>query len=301
MKRVLKWLGIVLGGLIVVIGIFILVVFLLANSKVNKSYTIEAAVTVPDDQISIERGRHLVETIGLCVECHGDDLAGDLLSDDPVFGTIAPRNLTSGQGGIGATFTDADYVRAIRHGVGKDGKALLIMPSNYYNRLSDVDLGAIIAYLKTIPAVDNELPESSLALAGKIFTLVDGSIIPASVIDHEAPRPADPVPGATEEYGEYLAVVCSACHGKTLSGGPLPGGDPDGGPAPIAPNIPPGGPIGDWTKEEFFATIRTGVTPYGKTLDTENMPWPGFAQLSDDELSAIWLYLTSLEAREFEK
>ena len=72
-----------------------------------------------------------------------------------------PKNLTSGRCGIGGVFTDEDYVRAIRHEIGKDGEALVIMPAEEYYKISDDDLGAMIAYLKTLPHVDNELEESS--------------------------------------------------------------------------------------------------------------------------------------------
>ena len=158
MKKVLKSVGIVLGGLVGIIILAAVVLYVIGTFKVNKTYDIQvAAVAVPTDTQSIERGRHFVEAIGLCMLCHGDDLGGNILEDDPVFGTFAPRNLTSGQGGIGATFTDIDYVRAIRHGVGRDNQSLLIMPSEFYNEISDADLGAIIAYLKDLPPVDKEI------------------------------------------------------------------------------------------------------------------------------------------------
>ena len=122
--KILKWFGIVLGGLIGLIIVALVVLYFIGGSRVNKTYDIQvASVTVPTDEQSIERGRHVVESMGLCTFCHGEDLSGDILEDDPVFGTFAPRNLTPGQGGIGGTFSDIDYVRAIRHGIGKDGNA----------------------------------------------------------------------------------------------------------------------------------------------------------------------------------
>ncbi len=296
--KILKWVGIVLGSLIGIVVIAVVVLYFIGSSKVNKTYAIEvAAVTVPTGAQAVERGRHFVEAIGLCMECHTDSLGGDIMDDDPVFGTLVARNLTSGQGGIGGTFTDLDYVRAIRHGLGQDDKALVIMPSEAFNKISDTDLGAIIAYLKSLPPVDNELPETSLAPVGRIFTLLDGSLIPATLIDHEAPRPPEPEIGVTKEYGDYLAFICSACHGENLSGGPVPGADPNG---PLAPNLTPGGALGSWTDAQFISTLRTGVTPSGKQLDNEFMFWETFRNMTDDELGAIWLYLQSLPAREFE-
>ena len=98
---------------------------------------------MPTDAASIERGRHLVRTYSLCQECHGDKLEGEVMEDDPVFGRVVASNLTSGKGGIGGRYTDVDFVRAIRHGVGDDGKGLVIMPSNYFTKMGDNDLGAL--------------------------------------------------------------------------------------------------------------------------------------------------------------
>ena len=254
---------------------------------------------MPTDDQAIERGRHFVEAVALCQECHGDDLSGeDKLEEDLLFGTYSPRNLTPGQGGIGGTFSDIDYVRAIRHGIGKDDKALVIMPSEFFNKISDSDLGDIIAFLKNLPPVDNEVPETSLGPLGRIFTVLESSLLPATLIDHEAPRPAEPVPGVTVEYGKYMAFVCSLCHGDALSGGSVPGDEPD---APPAPNLTPGGGLARWSEADFINTLRTGNTPDGRQLDSENMPWEFFRKMTDDELKAIWMYLQSLPAKEFKE
>ena len=101
----------------------------------------------------------------------------------------------------------------------------------------------------------------------------------------------------TREYGEYLGFICSLCHGENLSGGPVPGDEPD---APEAPNLTPGGALVNWNQAQFVSTLRGGVTPSGKVLDSEFMPWLYFTKMTDDELNAIWLYLESLPAREFE-
>ncbi|MCI0852791.1 MAG: cytochrome C, partial [Chloroflexi bacterium] len=190
-----------------------------------------------------------------------------------------------------------DYVRAIRHGIGQDGKSLLFMPTEIYSKISDADLGAIIAYLKSLPPVNNELPDTSTGVLLRILAGIDSSVLSANLIDHDAPRPAEPVPGVTRDYGEYLAFSCSRCHGDNLAGGTVGGFEPD---APKAPNITPGGAPGNWTQAQFVSTLRGGVTPSGKVLDREFMPWLYFTRMTDDELNAIWLYLESLPAREFE-
>ena len=106
---------------------------------------------------SLARGQHLVE-IG-CADCHGADLSGKAVIDEPPLASIYASNLTAGQGGIGQSYTnDADWVRAIRHGIRPDGTPLLVMPSQVYYYYSDEDVAAIVAYAKKVAPVDNELP-----------------------------------------------------------------------------------------------------------------------------------------------
>ncbi len=289
MVKILKWLGIVLGGLVAAVVILVVVLLLLGGRRVNKEYDIDvAAVTVSNDAGTIARGKHYVETLGLCQECHGEKLEGDILEDDPVFGKLVPSNLTSG---VGGSYTDIDYVRAIRHGVGPTGKPLVLMPSEFFNRISDADLGAIIAYLKSLAPVDNDVPKTKLGPLGRVITLLDETLVPAGMIDHEAMRPQDVAPAVSVEYGEYLAIVCTVCHGDNYAGGSVPG---EGSDVPLAPNLIPKDALSSWSGEDFASVIRTGTTPAGKKLDSEFMPWLRFLALTDDELEAIWLYLSSL-------
>jgi hypothetical protein len=131
MRKVLKWTGIGVGGLVGLLIVLIVVLTVLGTMlRVNKTYDIEvAAVEVPTDAESIARGRHIVESYALCVECHGDNMEGKVIDENLLFGTFAPPNLTAGLGGVGGELSDLDYVRAIRHGVGRDDKGLFIMPS----------------------------------------------------------------------------------------------------------------------------------------------------------------------------
>ena len=302
MRKILKWFAIIAGGLIGVLVVLIAVLFFVGSNKVNRTYDVSAtSLVVPTDAESIARGKHSVQAIWMCQECHGENLAGPNVEeckvrscrgveDDALFVKLMPRNLTSGLGGIGNVFTDDDYVRAIRHGIGSDGKSLIIIPSDKYNTISDQDLGEIIAYLKTLPPVDNELDESKLNPLGRIISVFEGSLVPASIIEHDAQRAPAPEAGVTAEYGQYLAGVCTVCHGDELLGGTVPG-DEDG---PEASDLTRSGAPGNWTASDFVTTIRSGNTPEGKLLDPEFMPWYRFNQMTDDELNALWLYLQSL-------
>ena len=304
MRKFLKWLGVIGGGLVVVAVLLVVVLFLVGSRKVNRTYDVAiATVSIPDDSPSIARGKHYVEAVGVGQVCHGQNLAGPVIddcknvpcigfSDESIFGKIAPANLTSGIGGIGGSFTDDDYIRAIRHGIGMDNQALTIMPAEEYNRISDDDLGAIIAYLKTLPPVDNEVGESGLGPLGRTLASFVGGLIPASLIDHEAQRPQSPAIGVTAEYGEYLSNICAVCHGEGLSGSRVPGND-----RVKAPDITMSGDIGTWTKSQFIDAIRSGNTPRGNLLDPRFMPWNRFTQMTNDELGAIWLYLESLAGK----
>lgn len=290
MRKVLKWLGILGGTLVGLAFLALTAIYYITETRLNQEYNIEVeSLRIPTDQASIERGKHLVTTMGLCTDCHEENLAGAAWDDGPLLAKISVRNLTTGDGGAGSKFTDEDWIRAIRHGVGSDGKSLIAMPSNFYYRFSNADLGAIIAYLKQLPAVDNALPPTTIGPIGRLFILLDPSVLPAAIIDHDAPRPPEPVPGVTAEYGAYLATVCAVCHGQDLAGEEGAGG---------GMNLTPGGDLANWTEEDFIRSLRTGVTPEGETLDEELMPWKSIRQFSDDELKAIWLYLQSLPAVE---
>jgi len=292
MKKVFKWIGIVLGSLIGLLLIAGVVLFLIGNARLNKTYDFPPSnITLPTDAASIEYGRHRAET--LCQGCHGADLSGieNWFSAGPL-GTMDSANLTSGEGGIGGEFTTEDYVRAIRHGIDREGKPIFMTAVVSTSHLSDEDLGAIIAYLKTVPPVDHKTNGRHFTpLANILFAAGALGNMPVEDVSHEVNVSA-PERGATKEYGEYLVNTndCHVCHGPQLNGGSYP--DPTI--KKISPNLTPGGELGFWTEEEFINTIRTGTTPGGHNLDPELMPWKYYSKFYDDELKAIWLYLQSL-------
>jgi mono/diheme cytochrome c family protein len=297
MRNVFKWIGIVLGALAGLIVLAVVIVYVVSGARMNKTYNIQVeAVSVPTDAGSIAQGKHLAVTRG-CTDCHSQDLAGGVFINDPVVATLYASNLTPGRGGTGG-YTDADWVRATRHGIGPDDKPLLFMPSQEFYYLSDVDLGMLIAYLKSVPPVDNELPKNRGGPLGRVLYLTGQvALVPAELIDHTAPRPTAPEPGVTVAYGEYLAVACMGCHGAGYSGGPIPGAPPDSVPAAnITPDQESG--IGTWSEVDFFRALREGERPDGSQISPE-MPWKATAQMTDDELKAMWLYLQSLPAQAY--
>jgi hypothetical protein len=289
-----------LGSLIGLLVLAFIVLYIIGGVKWNhirgNDHDVQVErIPIPTDQASIVRGEHIA-AIRMCGYCHAETLSGQF---DAVPGliTLSFPNLTAGAGGVGATNTDDDWVRAIRHGVGHDGRGLLLMPVRLFYYLSDEDLGALIAYLKTLPPVDNELPRTDLQPLGRVM-LVLGQIPPeatvpdVAVIDHDGPRLVTPQPGVTLEYGEYLALTCRVCHGPHFNGGIIRT-DAEY----LSPNLTPGGELHFWSEAQFIATLRTGVTPSGHLLK-KVMPWKFFGQMTDEELKAVWLYLQSLPALE---
>jgi mono/diheme cytochrome c family protein len=293
MKKFFKWFGIVLGSLLGLIVLVVLGLSIKGSSMLNKTYDVQAeSITIPTDAESIARGEHWAKAE--CIGCHGDDLSGGPFFEAP-FGYIDAKNLTSGKGGAGSEFTDADWIRALRHGVNPEGHSLLIMPSLFFRYYSDADLGDIIAYLKSAPSVDKETREPSLNLLGKALMgagmFGDSFVVAEYITQNEMSNAAYPTTGVTPEYGDYLVKVsgCQDCHGTTLSGGK--GADPS---AINAPNLTPGGELIAWSEADFIKAIRTGVALSGHPLDPAQMPWEHYKNFSDDELKAMWVYLQSL-------
>ncbi len=293
MKRLLKGLLVVVTGLVGILVLAALAGFLVSERRINKTYDIAVApIEIPTDAASIEEGRRL-SNIRACSECHGRDFGGQVLLDDPMLGTLYTANLTAGEGSATRDFMVEDWVRAIRHGVGPEGRGLKVMPSNEFAVLSDEQLGQLIAYITSVPPVDRVWPESEVGPLGRALLLAGQLpiLLPVEGIDHTVAAPGRIEPVASVEYGAYLITTCTGCHRPNLAGGPIPGAVP-GEPQPA--NLTPAGNLANWTYEEFANTLRTGITPDGKVLDASVMPWPMALELTDIELEAIWLYLSSL-------
>src|SRR3989304_5981534 len=134
MKRMFKWIGIVLGSLVGLLLVAGVVMYFIGNARLNKVYDFPLSkITIPTDGASIEYGKHRAEI--LCQGCHGEDLSGvNNWFDGGPLGKIDSANLTSGEGGIGDEFSAEDYVRAIRHGIDQEGKPIFMVavPSTAY-------------------------------------------------------------------------------------------------------------------------------------------------------------------------
>ena len=293
MKKILKWLGILVGVLLVIVISAIAVGSMRANSILTKEWTYSPdTIQIPTDAESVANGQYLVEHFLLCSDCHGADLGGqELFNPESGPGTLWAPNLTSGNGGIGSGYTDADWLRSLRHGIRPNGENLIIMPADYYTTVDAGEIADAIAYLKTLPPVDRTYPTRELAFVPKAMlglgAIPASELIPAYKIEHDAAPMTAPPRGVTVEYGEYRASVCKACHGPDLMGAPA---DEENG-FPAVPNLTQSGELIGWTEADFINTLQTGVTPDGHELDPNAMPWQRIGKADLADLQAIWMYL----------
>ena len=294
MARPLRWIGYIAGALVVLLVLFAATVYAVSSARLSRTYEVAPEqVAIPADSATIARGEHLARSRLGCADCHGPDLAGKPVVESGMFGHFIAPNLTRGEGGLGAQFTDADGVRSIRHGVKRDGRPVIFMPSDEFSRLSEEDLRAVIAFVKQVPPVDGAQPASRPGPIARMLLTFNPRVLPAAAIDHSAPVPAAPMAEVSPRYGEYLANTggCRGCHGPDLAGAkPMePGGVP---PA----NLTPAGRLGSWREADFIRALREGVRPDGSAI-SEAMPWKAMGRMSDLELQALFAYLKSIPPR----
>jgi mono/diheme cytochrome c family protein len=267
---------------------------------------LSTAAFAQDRAQQLERGKYLVETIAGCGNCHTprnpdgsfkEDMqyAGAFVIEEPVFKAYA-RNITPDmETGIGS-WTEDEIVRAIREGIRPDGKVLgPPMSFIWYRDMSDTDAHAIAAFLKTVPAVHNEVPESTYDIP------LPGYGPPVGHVP-DVPRD-DPV-----AYGKYLAGPighCMDCH-TTYVNGQIDmtqlgrGGNVYAKPfgfewAAVSRNITsdPEFGIGAWTDEEIERAITEGVRPDGTEL-LPFMPFDLYKKVREEDIDAIVAYLRTL-------
>ncbi len=288
-SALVKWGGGTLSGLLALVLALVAVV---GGVGLAKFYTPRTApvpaleVAATPDQIA--RGEHIANVF--CASCHSTTnelpLTGglDIGLDLPLpLGQYVSVNLTPA--GPLADWSDGEIFRAIRNGIDKDGQALFVMSGARGRHLSDEDLLAVIAYLRSQPAVENEtlLPPdrpSLLALVMLGVGLIPESEPPITIVITAPPK------GPTVEYGAYIMSYqdCVLCHGEDLTGGV------EGQLAPVGPSLRH---VSDWTPEQFMTVLRTGVSVDGDPLQPP-MPWQNVGRMDDEELLAVYEYIRSL-------
>lgn len=290
MKKIIRVFGWVLM-VVVVLGVIAAgAAHLLAQRKLNRTIDLQVApVAFTSDAASVARGRYLFESRG-CAECHGNNGAGKLLIDDPGGLRVWTPNITAGPGSVAARYTEADWVRTIRHGVKPDKRPILIMPAEDYNRFTDVDVAAIVAYARSLPPVSGEAGRIEMPLIFK--ALYAANLIPDAPqrIDHSLPPAQAVAEGPTPEHGAYVANMCKGCHGDTLHGGRIPGSPPDW---PPAVDLTARATYAAYDSvDKFKAMLKSGKRPSGEPIKV--MPFPSLAAMNDTDVEALYAYLKTL-------
>jgi mono/diheme cytochrome c family protein len=292
MKKWVKWTVGGVGALVAAVAVAAFAGYQLADRKMARK--VEVAVKpVPfvSDAQALERGKYLFESRG-CVDCHGANGGGRTFVEKDDL-KIAGPDIT--RGGATATYQPEDWVRSIRHGVRPNGTPLMIMPSEDYNRFTDLDLAALVSYVRSLPPQQGA--KAVLRFPPPVRILYGFGVIPdaASRIDHSLP-PALPVAaGVNAQHGAYVGNMCIGCHGEHLSGGKIPGGPPDW---PPAANITPGegSAMARYpTSAQFTAMLRSGKRPDGTAIKV--MPFESLAKLSDVDAQAVYEFLKTVPAR----
>jgi len=287
-------LAVMCAGLLAGAGFCFINIFLFDRST-SAIYDIPLPnIVVSSDPAVIARGKHLAESLGKCMQCHGADLgSGESVTHGP-FGISKGPNLTAGKHGV--RYTAAELARLIKHGVKRDGRTVIYMPSNETAWWPMDDVVALISYLRTLPPVDGEPGKVEFGMLAKVFdrmNLVTVDI--ARHIDHDR-RENPPHPAPTPEYGAYIAQLCVRCHGEQFSGGPLAGAPPS---LAVPSNLTPHGTgLAEWSYEDFDRLLTQGIRKNGKALDPF-MSLGALGRLDETEKRALWSYLRTLPAREF--
>jgi len=304
--KALKWIGILL---VLFIAVLVITIF-------KRQGTVYEGI-LPDlhastDSSLIERGRYLAFGPAHCSQCHsplsnwealarGEELPmeGGFVFELPL-GKVYPRNITPHETGIG-NISDPEIVRALRYGVGFDGRALIdIMP---FHNLSDDDMVAVLSYLRTQKPVERTSPPNEWNFLGKaIYAFLIRPVGP----EGDGTVPQTVTPDTTAAYGEYLAnfvANCRGCHtNRDLKTGAYIGEYYSGGfmmhsaiypdVACVTPNLTPDsetGHISSWTEEQFIKRFREG-----RIIPGSEMPWEQFQNMSDNDLKAIFRYIHNI-------
>lgn len=311
MKKIL--LGLL--GLIVFIVIgFLIYINLSWRKDYSQQYPLRTDITIKSDSATIARGKYLVYGPAHCAHCHvpfeqlanveqGQEVAltGGFGLDIPPGLFMAPNITTDEETGIGG-ITDAELYRMLRHNVRPNGMAAIdFMP---FINMSEEDINAIIAYLRSTEPVKSTKLNSEYSFLGKMI-MTFGLIKPGIP---EQPVPMTVSKDSTASYGEYMANAVANCRGchtdRDMQTGEFIGPDYAGGmvfgPDNLtnnwlftAPNLTPDketGLIASWTEDQFIARMKKG-----RIYDYSPMPWAAFASMDITELKAIYRYLNSLD------
>lgn len=291
MKKVLSAAAGVLSVLLVLAAGLIAWAYSTTDAALAKRYPERTlGIAQAAHSTSIELGRRIVEVRNGCVDCHGANLAGKKVVENAFVGALHAPNITPAKL---RHWSDDEVATAIRYGVGRDGRPLVLMPSHEYQHLAREDIVAVVAYLRSVPPIEQASGPVRIGPGARVLYALGKlpTLLPAEMIDQSRGFADKPAETASVEFGRYLASsACAGCHGAEFRGGPIPGAPPDWAPAaPIRL-----GSDARWSRDGFAQTMRTGRSAIDGRALREPMPVAITAQMDDTELSALWMYLSSM-------
>jgi mono/diheme cytochrome c family protein len=286
---VLRCASVVVSAVLTVIFAATTSVMVLGLYRLHARSAPEPELKVEITPERVQRGEDIVN--GFCGSCHSraGTLTGgsDFGKKFPLpIGSLVPSNLTPA--GELKHWSDGAIFRAIRNGVDANGRWLVVMSITNAGNLSDDDIESLIAYIRQTPAAGTQTPEPPDVLNPLGVAMLGAGLLPRGrpVITAMLRAPAK---APTAQYGGYILSYqdCRQCHGDDLAGGKP-------GLAPVGPDLTV---VKGWTREQFFATLRTGTDPNGHDLDRERMPWRDIGKMDDTELAALYEYLDRLPGK----
>ena len=314
MKKFFKILGIVISLLIICLVAFV-IYFNSAYPKVDPPSN-EVVEITPE---RLARGKYLANHVTVCIDCHSErdwtkytgplvpgsyGKGGELFNEElgGVPGNLYAKNITPS--GIG-DWTDGELKRLITNGVTRDNKAIFpIMPYLSYNKLTKEDLNSIVAYVRSLEPIENEVPESSLNFPVNL------------IVKSAPPQSYNPSPEVDKNdkiaYGKYLTTIaaCGDCHTPQEKGTPIAGLEFAGGfefkfpfgivrSVNITPDEETG--IGAWDVDNFVDLFKNFHPDSSEAIEVDPdefntpMPWAMYAGMSREDLASIFEYLKTLK------
>jgi cytochrome c553 len=284
MRTMLRWLGLAVGAVVGIALVGVAAIYVFIGSELDRTFDIPGTqVDVSRDEATIAEGARLARLRGCYGGCHGETVNGGVFFEVPDGTAVVAPDL----GRVAREYSVEELERVIRHGVRPDGTSVIVpMPSAMFYHLSDDDLGAIIAFLKSQQPGDVPLPSKQVGPLGRLmffyYRNLIGTVLAAEQIDHDAPRLA-PAQTDPSSHGRYLATtICTECHGDDLRGGA----------DDFSPSL---AIVAAYSLDDFRKLMRTGEPLGGRELDLmARVALSRFAHFSDSEISDLHAYLATL-------
>lgn len=283
MRKALRWFGIGLGGLIALLLLAALVMLIWSEAILRRHYAASAETLPAPSAAERAEAPRLARVLG-CLGCHGEGLKGKLMFDAPGVARVFAPNITE----IAARASDQQLAAGIRQGIGHDGRALFIMPSPMYSKLTDRETAALVAWIRTLPRAEGQTGGLSAGPIGRLG-LVIGSFRPGPRGVAEYRRQIPIALGPSHEPARHLAAIgCSECHGSALMGGSV-------GPDEKAPDL---SVVAGYDPGQFRTLMRIGRPPDGRDLGLmTEVGKENFSHLTDAEIDSLYAYLVARAKR----